>query len=306
MDSEMPKNAYPGTISSVMLSVLVVILLLVPFYIANHLDKVRRGEAKYEFKEVMFFDINSKDDFKEGSGEDNWLWVSKPYDVWGSGEFVWGHRRYINGGCINEILYHPVVMLDVPLDGVIDEYATSQCVLRTGHRWCSWYSPYSDRFAFLFSFTKSFLVENDLTRIDFYFNTSRDLWQGRKIVGGLAYFRGENVWWSTIISTEFNLGVLTQMEVSVQKLLLIQSLNEGYQIFFIIDGEKYPQLDAENLMVYFDMQFYHIKEFKITTIDWIGIAMTGTGIFMGFCSIIMLPHVEFSRVIGKIVGKGGK
>jgi len=58
------KKAYPGTISSVILSIVVMGILLMPFYIANNRDRLRKGEVGYEFVETMCFDITKKSEFE--------------------------------------------------------------------------------------------------------------------------------------------------------------------------------------------------------------------------------------------------
>ena len=49
-----------------------------------------------------------------------------------------------------------------------------------------------------------------------------------------------------------------------------------------------------------------IEETMITAIDWLGIAMIGVGIFMIFCSILMLPMIDFGGLFGKKAEIGGE
>jgi len=52
---------------------------------------------------------------------------------------------------------------------------------------------------------------------------------------------------------------------------------------------------------------YCIEETVITAIDWLGIGMIGAGFFMIFCSILMLPSIDFGGVTKRLFGtKGGE
>lgn len=287
------KKPYPGTISSIILSVVVVMILLVPFVTANHLQKVRDGETKYDFKEVMCFDIDNVNQFDNEyntgffNGEGN-------YDT-GIGALV--HYRLGCGSDYGKYLHNRVSIISTPIGGVVGDYVYG-FIPNSG---CNPSETDTNFIAFVTTFSKSQILELDITRIDMFIdfqNTELDFTEMRLKMLGIDEWTP-----SIFVDRIIQVGELTQLTISVEDLLDINTMfDEGERLMFFftpISGYIYSDIS-----VVFDMQFYCIEEIKIITIDYMGIAMIGGGIFMGFCSLIMLPTVEFSWVVGKIFGTG--
>ncbi len=286
----MVKKAYPGTISSIILSVIVVMLLLVPFYTANHLQKVRYGEAKYEFKEVMCFDIDSKSQFMH----DNYVYPTSKTRC-GAGAVVW---FYTSPSSTHS--QKPIVMSSLSIPGTVDGYGTSTFFECPSYPFVP--TIYYNWLRIYLTITKEDIVERDITRIDIYIDISQAQWT--HMGGGI---RGQEGGVTGISDPAIELGAVTSITVTVEDLLQVNTLNPGEKLYWSFNIPKpdsaYHFTDGAFLV--FDMQFYYIEEIKITTADYMGIAMIGGGIFTIFCSVLMLPVITFSGVIGRIVGKGG-
>ncbi len=299
----MVKEAYPGTISSVILSVFVVMILLVPFYMANQRDKVRTGEGEYEFKEVICFDINSEDQFF--NEYNNW------YNNYPPGAFSFMYR--IAPGR-NYHSMQPVDVVDIIEDGTVDEEAYGFTKVFPGHT--IHYAPlphpsHSAFISFVMNFGKNEIIDLDVTRMDIYLDINNAPFDEIYFeIGSVALdYYGANEDsdpWTKIHFSKVTLGEVTSISISVDDLLEINTLPEERKIaikFHLYDLYSPTNLFPANEVVTFDMQWYHIEEVKITTIDYMGIAMLGGGIFMTFCSILMLPNVTFSGLIGRTAGK---
>lgn len=288
------KKAYPGTISSVILSVFVVIIMLLPFYTANHMEKIREGEGKYEFQEVMCFDISKKSEFEH----DDYVWNPYGQIVCGSGAFEYGYKWY------DIYSYQPMTMTmtSTPREGVVNPYGMSQII------YCPGQPPVGDFFGMqiFLTLTKEIIVENDVTSIVVFLDI-----EGFEYNNIRMHLHTHENGWSTgtpkLFEIFVNIPCIVRIDLTVDDLLKINNLGEGEKFHWYLDTAyaDIEELPADGTNIYFDMQFYHIEEIKITTISWIGIAMAGGGVFMLFCSVLMLPHIEFSGVIGRIVGKRG-
>jgi len=303
------KKAYPGTISSVILSVIVMIMLLLPFYVANNRDRLRVGEGGIEFKEVMCFDINDKSYFQS----DNFH-IYKPPLIPQYGGAGAGRIDYYSSVGANSIMHFPMNLGTTPRDGTVDGYGVGSVAYVPGYppfTPCE-NAPFYPYMHVYTSLTKSDIIERDITRMDIYY----ELENVASYVGGIIFLSIEDDWVSTppyrfwilikdIENVEYS--AVTQVEITVDDLLKINSMPDEYTLgfyFYSTEIEPCPILEGANF--YFDMQFYCIEEIKIPTVDYMGIAMIGGGIFMSFCAILMLPHITFRSVIGLIVGKGGK
>ena len=298
----MVKKAYPGTISSVILSVVVVMMLLMPFYVANNRDRLRKGYGEFEYKEIMCFDINNVNQFDNTR---TFLPNPHPHNLLsGTGAFAW---RYAHGGPrpdhrtrFNEVVLSNVDIGDKPIDG----YGRTISVIYPGDPPLSPYPTASQDVLIFFSFTVDEIIENDITRLDFYLDLP-----GSGVTSAYCYlydWSGHSfrlVWISECI------GKVVSVEITVDDLLYLNSnfnKNDNLNIYWRTAPSSLKQSLIPNGEIIFDMQFYCIEEIKIPTIDYMGIAMIGGGLFMGFCSILMLPHITFRSVIGRIVGKGGE
>ncbi len=288
------KKPYPGTISSIILSVIVVMILLVPFATANHLQKVRDGEVKYEFGEVMCWDIDNVNQF------DNTHTRFDPIDPFcsvGTGalvHFQWGCRK--NGWCPSLYFHNEVFIHSTPIDGVVGDY-TGVTIPPSD---CNPSEEDTNFIHYAMSFDKSEILDLDITRIDIFIdiqNVELDF------VEMSLKLMGIDEWTPSVFSgIKIQVGELTQITVSVDDLLSINALfDEGEQLAFWFNA--HPGYIPTEVYIVFDMQFYHIEEIEIITVDYMGIAMIGGGIFMGFCAILMLPVITFRGVISRIVGK---
>lgn len=307
----MPEKAYPGTISSIILSVIVVMILLVPFAMANRMEKIRNGEAKYEFREVMCFDITKKSDFQG----DDFSYIRQPFP---SPEPNAG-----NGACYISYIYKkvpkeqahsqvPVNIYNVHIPGTVNGYGVAQLQYVPGYPGVGYPEGTPFHVTFFTTLTKHDILDKEVTYIDVFFDipsiTSDRTVEVIKGYGEFGtYYRQEK---KIRTIPGFILGEVNKMELTVDDLLEINNLDDddilGFQFVFTLPSNVDPYPVPSGADIFFDMQIYCIEEFKILTIDWIAIAMVGGGIFMIFCSILMLPYVEFSGVIGRIVGKGTK
>lgn len=336
----MEKKNYPGTISSVILSVFVVILVLLPFATANYMEKVRNGNGKYEFKETMFWDLNSNDDFyitkyihysDTGILRGLYPWGYKlatytsPYeseDI-GSGMF-WRYKSY--NSAISEYqnseygLETSFIDLDFPNSEnlVVDKYSLAQftdntvfkSVINTHYTATPNVKHRSEIFEIYVDLDSEW-IENDATILSFYldvdatkgttyyfinFQPMEDEDSDPQTYGD--YYR--------FASGIYEFGTRKNISIDINDLIELQLLNSLYDELSLYIGFNLIDLEEEYItdsVIIFDVQVYGILEIKIPSVDWISMAMVGGGVFMIFSSILMLPYVTFSGVIGRIVGK---
>ena len=273
----MPEKAYKGTISSVILSIVVLGILLIPFAMANHIQKLREGDGKYNFKETMCFDIDDEDYFN-----------NDPDDV--SQECGNGALGY----WYDDLSLSPVSLHHSPVDGAVDGYGMGTTVT------CDGYVEYADLLIFL-TLTKEDIIEGDITRMDIFLTISGI--EDCCYEGWLGYMFEE----PSFELGEITIGELTEIEIDVNDILEINTYPKGEYLFlwFLPCEEGDDCIVQPDSIVIFDMQLYCIEEIKIGAIDWIGIAMVGGGIFMIFCSILMLPSIDFGGITKRIF-KGGE
>lgn len=282
------KKAYPGTLSSVILSIVVLGILIVPFATANHLEKVRRGEGKYEFKETMFWDVDNEDDFLtwDGSTLGQQRIPDHLHNFYGEGQSIWNYGYKEEGSSFRAGRYQEVTFSLVQMDGVVDEWVYAQ-MLRHPDYVTDEVSGYIATFNFIFSFNKEFIIENDLTRVDIFLDTSLDL-EGVDCVlfdkeDGVEYYH------------EF--GKKVSVDISIGDLLdLPSTFSYPEEEWLIFRAEFEEEYDPTEGIIQFDMQLYHVEEIKIPSITWLGIIMVGVGTFMIFCSILMLPSIDFGAI----------
>lgn len=270
-------EAYKGTISSVILSLFVLFLFLVPVFTANAVNKVRKGDGKYDFQETMCFDINDEDQFEDDPD------VSEDC---GEGALGYGYDEGNGGGfSLNEI-----TMMDYPLNGTVDDYAVGIVSA------CPNGEPSSVECSiimFFLTITKEDIITLDVTRIDIFINAT-----------GIDDECEYEVYLSTIEDCpdgmelgEVTAGELTEIEIDINDILEINAFeeDEGLVIVFVPTEEECV-IQPDSTVIY-DMQFYNIEEVKVPSLTKIGIWMLAISSFMLFCAYLMLPQVTFDGVV---------
>lgn len=274
-------EAYKGTISSIILSIFVLFLFLVPVFTANAVDKVRKGDGKYNFQDAICYDIDGLEDFEDDP------------DIEAYGEGALGYMYADNGG---DIILTEITMMDYPLNGTVDEYGVG-VTGDNGEVECS-------ILLIFLTMTKDDIVDLDVTRIDIFINvTSLDPEDDCEF----------EVYLSTIEDCpdgmelgEITVGELSEIEIDVADIMEINAFeeDEGLVLAFVpTEGECVVQPEST---VIFDMQMYCIEEIKIPSLTKIGIWMLGISAFMFFCSYLMLPKVSFDGVVESVKTTLGK
>ena len=146
---EKGEEAYKGTISSIILSLFVSFLFLVPVFTANAVDKVRKGDGKYNFQDAICYDIDGLEDFEDDP------------DIEAYGEGALGYMYADNGG---DIILTEITILDYPLNGTVDEYGVG-ITGDNGEVDCS-------IILIFLTMTKDDVVDLDVTRIDIFINVT--------------------------------------------------------------------------------------------------------------------------------------
>jgi len=275
--AEKKDTAFKGTISSIILSLFVLFLFLIPVFTANSIDKVRMGNGKYNFKDAICYDIDDEDDFEDDPDVDP-----------DCGEGALGYLYEGNGGgfSLNE-----VTMMDYPINGTVDDYAVGVV------RGCEEETEVDcSILMFFLTMTKDDIIDLDVTRIDIFINAT-----------GVEEDSEYEVYLSTIEDCpdgmelgEVTVGELTEITIDIGDIMEINAFeeDEGLVIVFIpTEEEAVVQPDST---VIFDMQMYCIEEIKIPSLTKLGIWMLGISAFMVFCSYIMLPGVTFDGVIESV------
>jgi len=271
-------DAYKGTISSVILSIVVIGIILVPFITAGYVQKVREGDGKYRFKETMCWDIDEQEDF---NNEPEGL-----YQECGEGALGYG---YESDGFEIALSYME-----------FDEYPTNDTVNGYGIG-ITFVCTEPEEFLILIiclNLTKDDILDMDVTRIDIFLSIS-----------GLeeddCYF---NVITAFIDEYEESIGKIllneiSEIEIDIDYIIELHTLLEVEPLVLIFEPLDDCVIEPESVVI-FDMQMYCIEEIKIGALEWIGIGMIGAGIFMIFCSVLMLPQIDFSGITKRIFGGG--
>ena len=97
---------------------------------------------------------------------------------------------------------------------------------------------------------------------------------------------------------------LSEFEIDVEDIMKIYTFPEDESLLLIFTPSEEDCEVLAGDIVFFDMQFYCIEEIKVSSLSWIGIVMTGTGVFMIFCSVLMLPTINFVGLFKKEVEGG--
>jgi len=276
--AEKKDTAFKGTISSIILSLFVLFLFLIPVFTANSIDKVRMGNGKYNFKDAICYDIDDEDDFEDDPDVD---------PDCGEGALGYLYDEGNGGGfSLNE-----VTMMDYPINGTVDDYAVGVV------RGCEEETEVDcSILMFFLTMTKDDIIDLDVTRIDIFINAT-----------GVEEDSEYEVYLSTIEDCpdgmelgEVTVGELTEITIDIGDIMEINAFeeDEGLVIVFIpTEEEAVVQPDST---VIFDMQMYCIEEIKIPSLTKLGIWMLGISAFMVFCSYIMLPGVTFDGVIESV------
>lgn len=279
----MVKKAYKGTISSIILSVVVLGILLVPFFTANHIQKVREGEGKYEFKATICWDVDEQEDFENNPD----LPGFEPHETG-----ALGCIKILNGlsGDFGDMMFE-----DNELEVTIDGYGIGTVPERISA------TEWSAYFVYL-TFTRDDIIENDITRIDIFLAIAE--------LNGCKF----DVWITIYEDRELDdiyddpdlhigrmtMGELSRLKIDVNDIMKIYTIPEGEPLaLMFIPSEDDCDIELNGFTAFFDMQFYKIHELKVTSLDWIGIAMSGVGMFMIFCSVLMLPQINFIGMFKK-------
>ncbi len=325
----MVEKAHPGTISSIILSVLVVGILLMPFYMANQRDKFRTGEGEFDFKEVMYWNLESDSDFEEvawthisgtkGTNPegDTHIWTT-PGDQSGTMSGIyWSYKAYRSNTGINYMHTFPLSysFTDAEKDCMVGEYP--MFVLHDGGTLSSVPYPYVGGYAphylptqiyIYLDISSDYFVEMDATRFDLCADFELHDEENYPMSYSVEFVSEEGSYLLKPFDT-LNIGNSMSVEIDVDDLIEIELLKGNTEYVIVTLGFTiiHPWSDFfVDDIVTFDAQLYGIEEFNIPSIDWMGIGMIGVGMFMTFCSILMLPQITFNRVITKIVGKEKK
>jgi len=269
------KKVYKGTISSVILSVVVLVLLITPLLVANRIQDIREGKGKYAFKETLCYDINREDQFLNDH--------DYPRDC-GEGALVYG---YYDDEYNLFWSYSTIILMDYLLNGTLDGYGAG--IAKT----CEPFNP-PVRLSVMYIYmdlTKEDIIEKDITRMDIYFDIT-----------------GKENFSYRVLIEDYEIGVvamgkLTQLKIDVYDLFEINNLPEDVPLTFSF----IPTADFDESRLYpdegviFDMQMYCIEEIKVPSLEKLGFWMIGISLFMLFCSVLMLPEVSFEWIINRIM-----
>ena len=113
----MPKPV-KGYRSSFVASILALLLLTLPLFAGNYLDKTRKGEGKFEFEEELCFDISDQEQFDNDNVFGSWP---------GSGALFWAYR-HSNNGDTGGGRSSNVTIMDVPYNGTVNGYGVATTV----------------------------------------------------------------------------------------------------------------------------------------------------------------------------------
>lgn len=255
--------AMRGVGSSIILSFLVLGMLSVVWYWPNYIQKTRDGEGKFVFDEEICFDFSDEKEFDQ-----NWQFDDFPTSQKGKGAFCWVYHDDTTS--LNRAVNNKMTMLNFPLNGTTPPYGASVTEL---------YDPADDvdtpnpvqTLYIKTNLTKKDIIENDITRIDVYFDISGVTFDTMtlRMSGGLIEV--------------VRLGNLTEIKITVEHLLQINALDPDQKIRF-----SFPSINEDipaGAFVVFDAQFYCIEEIKTLTLDklaYVNYTLTFILIFVAF------------------------
>lgn len=281
-------NNPKGVGSSIISIVLFLMILFVPFLGVNLTQRIRSGDGKFDFDDELVFDINDESQF-----DDSYTTAA------GTGAFAWQYFDTISAGVGNNHIKMDTV-LSIPLNGTVDGYAVTTTTPKAGTT-SGFGAAWANQFVFLLNFTKSKILELDITRVDIYIDIS-----GANFNDLLFKITDEADTASVVPSKRASLGNKTSFKITVLDLLTINTFdpNENIKLLFASNlGEFAP----DNSFVVLDMQFYSVKEITTPSLTKVAMWISATALFVIFMGFIVSPEINFDGVMksmGKIMTRG--
>lgn len=269
-----------GFRSSFVASILALLLLTLPLFAGNYLDKTRKGEGKFSLQDdEMVFDLNEK---KEVNPTLDFSGVTSGAKS-GTGAFVWYYFDTDDG--LHTNAHNLVSMLKAPLNGTIGSYAVSSTRPKENS---DIPGVATELLAFGLNFTKKKMTDLDLTRIDIYLEIQDAPFNEMEF-----YIADEDG--KKTIGKTISLGNLTKITISVADLLGINSLSATKKIIFLFEA---PGNDVVpfNKYVVFDTQWYSIKEIRTPTLTSLGVYMAIGGIGYLFLAFVVSPEYTIEGI----------
>lgn len=270
----------PGWLSAVVSILVVLSILFVPLLTGNWIQKVRSGEGRYAFQEELCFDISQKAEFDNS-------WVQP-------GSTTNGGMMYLYRLPLPKNNNNQVQILTIPKNDTVDGYSVSTTIPNAGD--VPVIDPLKEyQVIYLFNFTKTKILNLDITRIDIFLEIAGVSFSEMKfsltdLPGTTTVFSGEKV----------SLGNLTSIDVSLTDLLTINTLTTGkIKIQFSTQpGEFIPP----GVFVVFDMQWYCIKEIKTPSLTQQAFANVILAFFIFYAGIVFAPEYTVKGTMGRFLG----
>lgn len=312
-----------GTISSIILSLVVLGILVLPFYITLKTQEAREGKGYFEPEQKITWDIEDEENMMlveyedpetDPQGEDlpeNWLFSPDDWDSEEPGSVFWWYWVDDLDGI--DLFGHRLEysFVNVSLEGTVDDYILFVTTVGTAEE-----TPVPperveeseelEHIDIYLNIGSDDFLDDDVAKIEFYFDCETDVTLDYVVT--FISESGEH----EIDDGEVNLGGVTVVKVDAMDLLQIASITdeiEYIKITISMPEEEYFELG--DVMV-FDCQLGSLDS-KIPTLTRIASWYFVLSGFMTFIAILMLESVSFmEHIVDPInkyltqVGKGGK
>jgi hypothetical protein len=296
-----------GTISSIILSVVVLGILVLPFYITLKTQEAREGKGYFEPEQKITWDLEDEESLMlveydypdtDPQGEDlpeNWLFSPDDWDAEEPAAVFWWYWVDDLDGI--DLFGHQLdySFVNVSLDGTVDDYLLF--ITSVGTIESTPVPPerldepeeFEHIDIYLDIDSNDFLVE-DVAKIEFYFDCEADV----TLEYSVTFITGEGE--HEIGDGDVNLGGLTVEGVDALDLLQIAGLTdevEYLRITISMPEEEYFELGD---VIVFDCQLGSLDS-KVPTLTRIASWYFVLNGFMTFIAILMLESVSFMEHI---------
>lgn len=283
----MSKKAVIGFKSSMIASIIALLMLTLPLLAGNYLDKVRKGEGKFEFDEELCWDLNEVEVFDNS-------WVKGGASGVGAG--VWTYTDTLSTA---HEQHNKIDLITIPYNGTIDGYGVTTSIPKTGTIPSATLG--SQLYAILTNLTKVDLLEDDPSSIDIFIDFGGVTFDTMNVV--FVNKAGTNPLFTKTISV----GNVTKIKLSVTDILKINTLTTTEQLRMDFQIPSGKGLTA-GAYVIFDLQFNCKEEIKTPTLTTMGLYLAFGGLGYIFLAFIVAPEFTLEgtwKAIKKIM-EGGK
>ncbi len=320
------KGSLPGILSTVVITMIILSVgYFGPWVIANEAEKGRSGSGRYTPQENLIWDFSTVGNFEDvkfelisqneqGSGFGQGGIIAETNVVGTNEHAFWKYLTELpdtNPGTIHNGIGDGISIVDIPNPKTVEEYGvysfTPDAVDESETP--DYIYPHiegddtTEGILLYFNIDVDKMVNDDATRIDFYFNCSElDIVSDPNLK---VLYRNTDTEYE-ISSDVMTIGDITEITITAGDLLQIAGMKDEKEYLVI-----YIELDSETetftdvTIMTFDLQVYGLES-KTPTVNRIAVWFIGYSLLLVFMSLLMLPQISMKDITDLFRGIGKK